>query len=132
MLLAREEMDVNAVDTTLSFTALDYAGSHAAMLTVLLRAGADPTIRNHLGKTPLDYARGTENRPCIALLEAAALINPQVPFGLLKARALVEAAPAIERAAGGAEAQSVGYKGVQRAALAAAPAYLKERVAFVE
>ena len=75
---------------------------------MLLAAGADPTLRNHQGKTPLDVARqqqqqaeqqGNEEKKeqaasRVALLEAAMVCEPERPRLLLKARALLDTAAA--------------------------------------
>lgn len=75
-------------------TALHAAAEHSIFNTVileqLLHAGADPTIRNHNDRTPLDVARHRRREHCIPQLEAA-MAKPQRPRTLLEARALVDA-----------------------------------------
>jgi hypothetical protein len=68
------------------------------MLRLLVLAGADPTIRDNHEHTPLDFvmSHGDERErervlPCIFLLEAA-MVEPERPYALIKARALLEAA----------------------------------------
>jgi hypothetical protein len=82
---------------------------------------------NHNGQTPLDQARFYNRAQCIALLEAA-MAEPQRARSLLKARALIDAALAIPKAADDAQAKGRSRAAQQRAMLAAAPAYLKGRV----
>ena len=55
-------------------TALHVASEHghAANVTVLVDAGANLMIRDHLGLTPLDLADKAEHTECMAVLRAAA------------------------------------------------------------
>ena len=74
-------------------TALDLAGhfgQHQAV-SLLLHAGADPTIRDNQGQTALQTAQAQGHQECVALFEAA-LAKPQRPHALFKARALLDAA----------------------------------------
>jgi hypothetical protein len=131
LLLARggDALELDARDQ-LGFTALHLAaqGGRAEAIRLLLQAGADPSIRNNNGRTPLDVARYHGRQPCILLLEAA--IAPQYARSLLKARALLDAALAVSKARNDAadkgEPPAVQQ---QEKALAIAPAYLKGRVA---
>lgn len=60
-------------------------------------AGADLTVVNEYGRTPLGIARDVGQAGCIALLEAA--IAPSLWVrALLKARALLDAASAVPEA----------------------------------
>ena len=105
------------------------AGSgHLHIVQQLLRAGANPTLRDNKGRTPLDFASLFGASACIPLLEAA-LAEPQRPRSLLKARALLDAAHAIPKAALDARTKGQPLQMERRASLAAAPAYLKGRAA---
>lgn len=94
VLLARPGLDINVV--TDRGTALHFAviNNEAHSMRLLLQAGADPTIRNEQGITPLQFAVVQNHQQCTALLEAALAephLNPARPRALLKARALVDA-----------------------------------------
>jgi hypothetical protein len=131
LLLARggDALELDARDQY-GTTALHRApqGGKAEIVRLLLQAGADPTIRNNYGRTPLDVARRMGYQSCILFLEPA--IAPQYARSLLKARALLDAALAVSKARNDAadkgEPPAVQQ---QEKALAAAPAYLKGRVA---
>ncbi len=138
-------------------TALHAAACEATpeFVRMLLAAGADPTIRDHEGYTPLDFAwfeqqdaeQGTyeeeekQAASCVALLEAALVCEPERPRLLLRARDLLDAARTIRYIQSGGddgqrqqEAAAAPLRKRTRAeshrkALAAAPAYLKGRVA---
>ena len=101
---------------------------HTDIAQLLVQAGADPTIPNNSGETALDAAGHCNDQLCIPLLEAA-LIEPQRSRLLFKARALLEAAHATHKAR--TDAQTKGHPAPlqQQAAIAAAPIYLKQRVA---
>ena len=73
-------------------------------------------------------ARRNNRQACIALLEAA-LVEPQRPRSLFKARALLDAAHDTHKARTGAQAKGHPAALQQQAAMAAAPIYLKQRVA---
>ena len=55
-------------------TALHVAAEHghAANVGVLVEAGANLLVRDHLGLTPLDLADKAEHAECMAILRAAA------------------------------------------------------------
>ncbi len=125
---------------------------------MLLAAGADPTIRSHLGKTPLDLVRQgqweaeqweaeqwesevrkKQAASRVALLEAVMVCEPECPRLLLKARALLDTARTIHHIqSGGDDGQRRQGDAAplrkrtraesHRKALAATPAYLKGRV----
>jgi hypothetical protein len=101
---------------------------HAKTVQLLLQAGANPTIRNNSGNTPLYYAQLLVHQSCIVLLEPA-MAEPQRPRSLLKARALLDAAHAIPKARTDAADKGQPPAVQQEEALATAPAYLKGRVA---
>ena len=101
---------------------------------MLLAAGADPTIRSHLGKTPLDLVRQgqweaeqweaeqwesevrkKQAASRVALLEAVMVCEPECPRLLLKARALLDTARTIHHI------QSGGDDGQRRQEADAAP-----------
>lgn len=96
-------------------------------MRLLLEAGADPTIRNNAGRTPLDIARTMKHVECIDLLEGPSVEHDR-PCILFKARAFINAATAIPDAYDDARAKGASLAGQQRAALAAAPSYLEKRV----
>ena len=106
---------------------------HPEIVALLLKARADPTTRANDSNTS---GRRKGRRPpavhcplqCIALLEAA-LAELQRARTLLKARTLLDAACGIDTAhANARDKQGLTRAGQQRAALAAAPVYLKQRV----
>ena len=125
------------------WTALHHAARtvNPAMLQLLLQAGANPTIRDAGDWTPLDVAREQleeclkedEEYPdflecceeCMQILEAA-MAEPDRPRALLKARALMDAVHAVEKARSNSNART--RAGRIRAAVAAAPVYLKGRM----
>jgi len=142
LLLARGgaalELDAQRNDgrTALHCAAAWYASPEAVQM--LLAAGADPTIRNYQDETPLDKAEeeweeewGEEAASCVVLLEAA-LAEPERPRLLLRARDLLDTAAAVPKAAKAALDDGLSYAAQHRAALAAAPAYLKRRVAWAQ
>jgi len=67
-------------------SALHYAArnGHESCVQALLAAGADPTLRNHAGRTPLVEAKLTRSSACIKLLESSSLVCPpnQAPWDL--------------------------------------------------
>jgi hypothetical protein len=81
----------------------------ADMVALLLQAGADPTIPDEYGHSPLAIARDRKHTDCIALLPG----EHQRARALHKARSLLDAAHAINTAA---------------APLLITPIYLKRRV----
>ncbi len=109
---------------------------------MLLAAGADPTLRNQRGETPLDLARlqqhlaeqqGNEEKKewaasRVALLEAAMVCDPERPRLLLKARALLDTAAAVPQTGDEAQRKGLSRAAQQKAMLAATPTYLKGRV----
>jgi hypothetical protein len=80
-------------------TALYFAASegHADIVRLLLQAGADPSILNEEGDTPLDPAEFT-SRAARRLLRAA-LIEPQRTRALFRARALIDTGRTVTAAA---------------------------------
>ena len=121
-------LDLNA-KSILGCTAL-YAPAvvgHADIVQLLLQGGADPTIPDKRGDTALNAARRKNHQCCVLHLEAA-LIEPQRSRLLFKARALLDAAHATNKAR--TIAQTKGHPAVvqEQAAMAAAPVYLKQRV----
>ncbi len=157
MLLAREgpalELDaqtnggVTALHCTVFWGTPDCLG-------MLLAAGADPTLRTHEGKTPLDLARrvqqeaeqqGEEQKKeqaasRVALLEAAMVCEPERPRLLLRARDLLDTARTTrhiqsggddvqQRQADAAPLRKRTRAESHRKALAAAPAFLEGWVA---
>ena len=104
-----------------------YHGYHQ-VVSLLLHAGADPTIYDDVGQTALDDAQARGHQECAALLEAA-LVEPQRSRLLFKARALLDAAHATHKAR--TDAQTKGHSAAvqEQEAMAAAPVYLKQRVA---
>ena len=132
LMLARVGDEVNAQDDD-GLTALDLAchfGHHKAV-SLLLHAGADPTIRDNDGQSALETAQAQGHQQCVALLQAA-LAEPQCPRALFKARALLDAAHATNKAR--TDAQTKGHPAAvqQQEAVAVAPVYLKQRVAQSE
>ena len=93
-------LDIDAASTFANRTALHWAASfvnteEAVQLFVL--AGANPTLRDWDGLRPLDRAHLVMHEASIDLLEAAT-VEHQRPRLLLKVRALLDAAHAIEKA----------------------------------
>jgi uncharacterized protein len=121
------ELDVQANN---GYTALHWAATHNhnEIVRLLLQLGADPTLRNINGKTPLDIARFLGRQPNVALLEPA-MVEPQRPRALLKARALLDAALTVPKARKDSADKGEPPALQQHKAIAAAPAYLKRRVA---
>ena len=66
-------------------------------MSLLLEAGANPSIGTNRGNTPLAVAQARGHHDCAALLEPA-MAEPQRPRTLLKARALLDAAYAVRKA----------------------------------
>ncbi len=123
-----DALELDAVENEHGWTALHLAAIddrlHLQILPLLLDAGANPTIRDSYGDTPLDVAQ----RKGIALLEAA-IAEPQRPRYLLKARDLLDAALAISEARKDAADKGEPPAVQREQAVAVAPAYLKRRVA---
>jgi hypothetical protein len=134
LLLARGggALKLNARDSEW-YTALHWAtlNRHHAVVHMLLQAGADPTIPDDGGETPLCLARREEYQRCIALLDPA-VCDAQRARTLFKARALLDAAHAIPSAFKNAREKNLPMLAQQQAVLAAAPAYLKGRVAWAQ
>ena len=91
---------------------------------MLLLAGADRTIRDNDGRTPLDAV----SRAFHATLHAD-LVEPHRSRALFKARALLDAAYATRKARTDARAKGHPAAVQQQEAIAAAPVYLKQRLA---
>ena len=70
-LLAHGGSPIDAVTSTSGLSALAIASfhGHAEVARLLLEAGADPTISDKDGDTPLSWARRREHPACVALLE---------------------------------------------------------------
>ena len=124
-----DALDVNSKNLGKGQTALHVVARDGLCQTVklLLHAGADPTIRDNDGRTPLDDARLHNRASCIALLQAA-VAEPQRPRLLLKARALLDAAHAVPKAANDARDKGQPPPMQRQASVAVAPTYLKRRV----
>jgi hypothetical protein len=131
LLLARggDALELNTADNR-GDTVLHEAArtNRAEIVAFLLQAGADPTIPNNNGHTPLDLARFAGHQPRIALLQSS-LAASHAARALLKHRALIDAAYAIPKARNDAADKGEPPAMQQDKALAAAPAYLKGRVA---
>ncbi len=127
-------------------------------LQMLLSAGVDPTLRNVLGETPFDMARQRQQQEvsefldeeeekewaasCVALLEAA-MVEPERPRLLLRARDLIDTARTILHIQSGGDDGQRRHQDAaplrkrtraesHRKALAAAPAHVKGRVAWAQ
>jgi hypothetical protein len=124
-------LDLERYDSNTGFTALHVSayGGRPEMLRLLLGAGADPTVGDCVCHTPLDVARAIGYACCTALLEAA-VAEPHRARALFKARSLVDAAIAVPKAAKAARDKGLSLAEEQRLTLAAAPAFLKGRVAW--
>lgn len=90
-----DELDLDA-QTSTGHTALYYAARecNVEIVSLLLQAGANPTLRDGSGDTPLGIARLYGRAQCVALLESAvAIANAGAPRArpLLKSRALLDA-----------------------------------------
>ncbi len=124
-------LELDAVEKRDGGTALHDATlrNRPQILQLLLDAGADPTIRNTSGDTPLDLAGiFLHTRQCGALL-LTAILEPQRPRYLLKACALLDAALAIPEARKDSANKGEPPAVQREQAVAVAPAYLKRRVA---
>jgi hypothetical protein len=125
-----EALDLDAKEDDGGRPALHLAAEHdySDIVQLLLQAGADPTIFGIDGLTALDVARSYNHHACIPLLEAA-LAEPQRSRLLFKTRALLDAAHATHKARSDAQAKGHPAAVQQQEAMAAAPVYLKQRVA---
>ena len=113
------------------FTALHWAANKGQdqIVSLLLQADVNPTLRTRDGISPLDAAQAFSYHVCVALLEPA-MVEPQRPRTLLKARALLDTAYAVRKARSDAHDKE-GLRteaAINRRAGAAAPVYLKQRV----
>lgn len=107
------------------------AQGHAAMVQLFLEAGADPTTRNNIGLTPLQFVRfAGRNYPWVIALLEAATTAPQRPRSLLKTRVLLDAPPTVRKVFNDTRDKGLEWDEHQRAVLAAVPAYLRERVVW--
>jgi ankyrin repeat protein len=122
------ELDVQSSQAGKTALHLAALKNHPEIIQLLLQAGADPTIRNNNGYTPLDDAQAKGHAQCVALLEPA-VAEPQRARSLLTARTLLDAAYAVPKARKDAADKGEPPAMQQEKALAAAPPYLKGRVA---
>ena len=97
-------------------------------LRMLVQAGANSTLRSNSGKTPLGLAVECGRRAYLPLLRAA-VAEPQRSRLLFKARALLDAEHATHKARTGAQIKNEPPAAQLQASVAAAPVYLKGRVA---
>ena len=121
---------IDSDDDGFSYTALSRAScdGYLSIVQLLLDAGADITIP--AGQySPLNEATHQGHHDVAALLRTA-LAEPQRPRSLLKARALLDATLAIREVAKSARDKGLSIKAQQWETMAAAPAYLKGRVAM--
>ena len=129
LLVARGGDGANAQQDD-GLTALHMAGysGHCQVVSLLLQVGGDPTIRTNWGRTALETAQAKGHQQCVDLLKSA-LAGAQRNPALFKARALLDAAHATNKAR--TDAQTKGHPAAvqQQEAMAAAPVYLKQRVA---
>ena len=118
---------IDAVNS-ISYTSLSFASFHGHLSIVqILDAGADPTIP--AGQwSPLNRAAHNGHHDVTALLRTA-IAEPQRPRLLLKARDLLDAALAIPEARKDAADKGEPHDVQEQDAVAAAPAYLRGRVA---
>lgn len=128
LLLARGGMAQDGCLTYLGETPLHLAAEEFREEAVefLVQAGADPTIRDAKGRTPIDLAQSHCSDECIAILKA---IKREHVMMLLKARALLDAPSVIHKAAQDARNNGLDFFAEARAVLAVTPVYLKERIA---
>ena len=93
-----DDLELNDQDNA-GCTALYHAAYRGNMdiVQALLQAGANPTIRNNNGETPLDIARRKNHTATIPLLQAA-VAEPQRSRALFKVRALLDSAHATRKA----------------------------------
>ncbi len=121
---------IDAPAPTYPYTALSAASYYGRISAVqlLLDAGANPTIPagQH---SPLSKAI-SEGRHDVAALFRAAIAEPDCARALHKARALLDAASAVAKASADARKKDLSVVELQRAVLAAAPEYLRGRVAW--
>ena len=119
-----DALDLDVKEQKNGWMALHWAAvyGHIDITQLLLQAGADPTIPNFGGQT------SCKSHLCIPLLEAA-LAEPQRSCLLFKARALLDAVHATTKARTGAGTKGHPAPLQQQEAVAAAPVYLRQRVA---
>lgn len=100
-------------------------------MAMLLEAGADPTIKADNGARPFDVAAYYDREDLEELLEAA-MAEPRRSRLLFKARALIDTALAVPKARLDAQSKGLPPAEQQAKAAAAAPLYMRERVAEEE
>lgn len=132
LLLSRggNALDLDAKQPAGGWTALHLAAHYGyqAIVSLLVHAGADPTIRNIWNATPVAVAQDKGQTGYVPPLEAA-IAEPQRSRALFKARALIDARIDIPKARPQARQDGLSLEAQHAAALAAAPVYFKQRVA---
>ena len=113
-------------DTALHFAV--FSPAKPRIVSMLLGAGADPTVQNRAGDQALDYV---EREGDLDELLRAAEYEPQRSRTLFKARKIIDGTRPIHKAKRDAEASGVVYPKSHLALIAAAPKLLKTRVAFI-
>ena len=131
LLLSRggNALDLDAKQPAGGWTALHLAAHYGyqAIVSLLMHAGADPTIRNIWNATPVAVAQDKGHPDCVPHLEAA-IAEPQRSCALFKARALIDARIDIPKARRQPRQDGLSLEAQHAAALAAAPVYFKQRM----